>query len=52
MAWMVKGMVENGCLDLGCHPVGVWPPRPRQPVDQAFRPIGLEVPPDLVELLP
>ena len=44
-------MVENGRLDFRRHPVGMWPSGTRHTVEQAFRTIGLEVAPDLVELL-
>ena len=44
-------MVENGGLDLVCHPVGMRASGSRQPVDEAIGAIGMEVAPDLVELL-
>jgi hypothetical protein len=51
MARVFEGMVENDGLNLGRHPVGMWSPGAGHAVKQPFRAIGLEVPPDLVELL-
>ena len=51
VAGMGERVVEHRLLDLGGHPVGVRPLGAGQPVDQPIGPIGLEVAPDLVELL-
>jgi hypothetical protein len=51
MAGMVKGMIENRRLDLFAYPVRMRSLRARQAVDEALGAIGLEVAPDLVELL-
>jgi len=51
VAGVLQGVVENGPLDIPGYPVGVRPARAGQPVDQPRRPVGLEVAPDLVELL-
>ena len=48
---MLQGMVENCRFDLTRNSVGMWPPCPRNAVDQAFLVIGLEVAPELVESL-
>ena len=52
MARMGEGVIEDRGRDLGRHMVRVGYLRARQPVDQAIRPIGLDVPPDFIELLP
>jgi hypothetical protein len=49
---MGKGVVEDRGLDFGRNAVRVRPLGAGQPMDQAIRPISLEVPPDFVELLP
>jgi hypothetical protein len=51
MAGMGERVVENSGFDLGADAVGVWPAGAGQPVEQAFRAIGLEVAADLVKLL-
>jgi hypothetical protein len=51
MAGMVEGMGQHRLLDLGGHAVGMRPLGTRQPVDEPFGSIGLEIAPDLVELL-
>ena len=48
---MVEGMGVDGGLDFLRYPVGMRPPGTRESVDEAFRPVGLVVTPDLVELL-
>ena len=48
---MFNGMVENGGLDLGCHPVGMRACGSRLPVEEAIGAIGMAVASDLVELL-
>jgi hypothetical protein len=48
---MFKGVGENGGFNLLRDPVEMRAFCPRQPVNQAVRPIGLEVAPDLIELL-
>jgi hypothetical protein len=48
---MIERMGEHGLLDLGGNPVGMRSSGAGKPVDQAFGAIGLEVAPDLVELL-
>jgi len=52
VAGVGERMVEDRRLDLGRHPVGVRPAGAGQPIDQPLGPLGLEVPADLVELLP
>ena len=52
VAGVLQAVIEDRLLDLRRHPVGVWAFGARQAVDQAVRPIGLIVAPDLVELLP
>jgi hypothetical protein len=52
VAGMGKGVVEDRGLDFGRNAVRVRPLGAGQPIDQAIRPIGLEVPPDFIELLP
>ncbi len=52
VAGMGKGVVEDRCLDFGRNAVRVGALRAGEPIDQAIRPIGLEIPPDFVELLP
>ena len=44
-------MVEDRCLDFGRNAVRVRPLGTRESVDQAVRAVGLEVPPDFIELL-
>ena len=44
-------VIEHGLLDFGGDAIGVRPLRAGQTVDEAVGPIGLEVAPDLVELL-
>ncbi len=51
VAGMGERVVEHRRLDLGRHPVGVRAARAGQAVDQPVGAIGLEVAPDLVELL-
>jgi len=51
VAGMIHRVVEDGLLDLSRNAVRVRPLRARKPVDEAVRPIGLEVAPDLVKLL-
>ena len=46
------GVIEDRSRDLGRHTVRVRYLRAGQSVDQAIRPIGLDVPPDFIELLP
>ena len=48
---MGQGVVEDGGLDLGRDAVGMRPLGAGKPVDQALGAIGLEIAPDLVELL-
>ena len=45
-------MGQDRLLNLFTHPVRVRSLRPRKLVDQPLGPVKLEVPPDLVELLP
>ena len=45
-------MVEDRGLNLGRNAVRVRPLRAGEPVDQAVRAVGLEVPTDFIELLP
>ena len=52
MARMGEGVIEDRGRDLGRHTVMGGFLRAGRPVDQAIRPIGLEVPPDFIELLP
>ena len=52
MARMGEGVIEDRGRDLGRHTVMGGFLRAGRPVDQAIRPIGLEVPPDLVQMLP
>jgi hypothetical protein len=49
VARMGEGMIEDRGRDLGRHMVRVGYLRAGQPVDQAIRPIGLDVPPDFIE---
>ena len=51
MGGVIEAMGEDGGLDLLGDPVGMRPSCTRQPVDEALRPVGLIVAPDLVELL-
>jgi hypothetical protein len=51
MAGMGQGMIEDGGLDFGSDTVGLRPLGAGQPVDQAFRAVGLEVAADFIELL-
>ncbi len=51
-AGMGAGVVEDRSRNLGRSAVRAWSFRAREPVDQATRPIGLEIPPDFIELLP
>ena len=48
---VIQGMGEDGGPHLLRDPVGMRPPGARQPVHETFRPVGLVVAPDLVELL-
>lgn len=49
---MRKGVVEDRSLDLGRNPVRVRPLRAGEAVNQAIAPIGLEIPPYFLDLLP
>ena len=49
---MGKGVVEDRGLNLGRNAVPVGGLRAGQPMDQATRAVGLEVPPAFRELLP
>lgn len=46
-----QAMGEDGLLDVLADPVGVWIARSGDPVEQAVGAVGLEVTPDLTELL-
>ena len=48
---MIQGMIQDRLLDRLGHPVGMRAAGARQTVDQPRRAVGLEVAPDLVELL-
>ena len=52
VAGVAQRVIEDRRLDLGRHPVGVGAAGAGQPVDQPLGTKGLEVPADLVELLP